>query len=151
MNYIRIQELSTAIVEYETALNHIQELAGNLVHNKTGLDIDITIKEAIHEHHNIHAKGNSGEGVETVDFFKAIFGPNVEILNAPKQQKPTHKLSGLSQSGMPPEIALIMLGSIRKWYQSQLDIAKIDLEREMKPERIQLIFDESGVHSPELK
>lgn len=139
MNYIRVHELTSNIIEYETALSNIQELAGKLVHNKTGLSIDITIKEAIPEQSNNFGKGNAGEGMEVQDAFYMIFGSNLQRIEPPKP-KPKHILSGLSQDNMPPEIALIMLGSIRRWYQESLDHAKKELEDELTPKGMKLKY-----------
>jgi hypothetical protein len=130
LNYKKIAELSQGVVDYQNAIDHIQELAKTLMEKENDIDVEIMIREAIKQYDD--GRNNAGSGIELQQVTYTIF----QMAPSKQYQSPTHTSKGLKQNGMPNSVGLIMLEHIKNWYVESRNLIQKELETELKVHKL---------------
>lgn len=140
LNYLRISQLSTSIVECENAMNKLKSLAKKLAKSKSDLDVEIIITEGDKPAVKAQQMKEGDKPVVMICTTNEMFQQAdlySQFRRQPKQEQYEPK-DGLSQKGMPNDLALVMLDSMSNYYKRQKqsleylmidELAKMDIEQ----------------------
>lgn len=142
LNYNTIKMMLEDIELNQKALTNIRLLAAQLADTSKDVNVYIKIRSLIPVKEipkdsmngaqaifivpggDPYGRGNAGPGQD----FYVGFPEGMQPTSQPK----TYTETGLEAEGMPNEIALIMLGSISKWYSEKLQKAKDSMDSYMR-------------------
>lgn len=126
LNYERISGISSRIVECDNAMEKLKDIAKKLADTKSDLDVEITITEGTPPpptQTKPDHRQNVGQPVVVIMGGNELFG-GADMQNIVARPTVHYNREGLSQKGMPNELALVMLEQMSNYYKRQ----KIALE-----------------------
>jgi hypothetical protein len=135
-----IGQRSKEIQEIQNCLNGVFKLAKRLASTKGGLNVKITLEEAIEVKQDPFAKNNAGPGFIlipvsetgkdlTEKFAGAGYGGFSKGVSSGEDKSANYRRMGLSEEGMPNELALCMLDVVKKYYHLQLHQKEAELKQ----------------------
>ena len=120
IDFNQVSDISQEIVRCKNAISKLQKLAKKLSNiNHSNVEVSITLFEEKEPEKDIYGKHNV---VESPIFM--IGSPddirNLPIYTSPKKEAEHFKINTITEDGIPPELALIMFDSMKKYYQNRL-------------------------------
>lgn len=141
IDYAKLERITNDIKQSEMALQKLQDMAKHLAETRRKMNVGIKLEvigvaEFIpNERNNVHyggiidAKGNNASEV-LFNLHKTMMElrDNMEGLDPKLNPQQNMVKMGVEQEGVPPELALLMLGVMRDYYKAELLKSKEQME-----------------------
>ena len=127
LNYEEIAKISNTMVQCETAIIRLKEIAEKLAETQKDLDVEIILTES----GNPKPKQFNQERPVQIICTSADLFEHAQTVLQKNQETQHYKKSGLKQNQMPNELALIMLDSMMAYYKRQKKVLEFKMINEL--------------------
>jgi len=119
IDFNQVSDISQEIVRCKNAISKLQKLAKKLSNiNHSNVEVSITLFEEKEPEKDIYGKNNVDVPIFMIGSPEDIH--NLPIYTSPKKEAEHFRRNTITEDGIPPELALIMFDSMKKYYQNRL-------------------------------